>query len=79
MAFDIESLGGGAGTGIIGAILVAFGFNRRVSKIEEIKQDKVFCEATHKGTDQKFDILIEGQRKIWDRLDNLNDYVRNQK
>ena len=76
---NIESLIGGGGTGIIGAILVAFGFSRRVSKIEENKQDKSVCEATHKGNDEKFNIIIEGQNKIWERLDSLNDYVRNQR
>ena len=76
---DIESLGGGAGTGIIGAILVAFGFSRRVSKIEEGKQGKSVCDALHKGIDEKFTILVDGQKAIWERLDSLNDFLRNQR
>ncbi len=79
MAFDIESLGGGAGGGIIGAILVALGFVKRVNKLEDSKQDKVVCEAIHKGIEGKINTIIEGQNKIWERLDNLNDYVRNQR
>ena len=81
MAFDIESLGGGAGAGIVGgifgAILTAFGINRRVNKMEEGKQDKSSCILIHKSIDDKFDVIIKGQDKIWDRLDSLNDYVRN--
>ena len=77
MAWDLESLGGGAGTGIIGAILVAFGFGRRVNKLEDGKQDKSSCVPIHKGIDEKFDTIIKGQDKIWERLDSLNDYVRN--
>lgn len=83
MAFDIESLGGGAGAGIVGgifgAILTVLGINRRINKIEDSKQDRTVCEATHKGIDEKFNTIIEGQNKIWDRLDSLNDYIRNQK
>ena len=44
MTWDIQSLGSGAGAGIIGAILVAFGFNRRVNNLEENKQDMGVCE-----------------------------------
>jgi len=74
---DIESLGGGAGTGIIGAILVAFGFSRRVSKLEDGKLNKDVFVEFRKNVDDKFNTIIEGQSKIWDRLDSLNDYVRN--
>ena len=76
---DLESLGGGAGTGIIGAILVAFGFGRRVKNLEETKQSRNVCEAIHEGVNGRLNTIIEGQTKIWERLDNLNDYVRNQK
>jgi len=81
MAFDIESMGSGAGAGFLASIIVAvgnaFGFNRRVSKIEDEKQDKSACIPIHKGLDDKIDILIKGQDKIWERVDSLNDYVRN--
>ncbi len=76
---DLESLGGGAGAGLIGTILGILGINRRVSKIEKDKQDRVVCDALHKSTDDKFDILINGQEKIFNRLDNLNDYLRDHK
>ena len=79
MAFDIESLGGGAGTGIIGAILVAFGFGRRVNRLEDGKQDKSSCIPIHKSIDEKFDILIKGQEKLFDKFDRINEYLRNGK
>ena len=76
---DFESLGGGAGAGLIGAVLGIFGINRRVNNIERLKQDKAVCDALHKSADDKFDVLINGQEKIFNRLDNLNDYLRNHK
>ncbi len=80
---DIGTLGSGAGAGFLASIIVAFGnafgLNRRVGKVEDEKQDKSACIPLHKGIDDKFDILIKGQDKIWDRLDSLNDYVRNQR
>lgn len=83
MGFDIESLGGGAGAGIVGgifgAILTAFGINRRVNKIEDGKQDKIVCDTIHKSIDDKFGVLIEGQSKLFDKVDSINDYLRNQK
>lgn len=76
---NIESLLGGGGTGIIGAILVAFGFSRRVNKLEDGKLDKDVFVEFRKNADEKFNTIIEGQSKIWERLDSLNDYVRNQR
>lgn len=76
---DIESLGGGAGAGLIGAILGVLGINRRMSNLEKCKQDKSVCNAIHKSDDDKFEILIKGQDKIFERLDNMNDYLRNNK
>ena len=81
MAFDIESLGGGAGAGIVGgifgAILTAFGINRRVNRLEEEKLGKDVFVEFRKSVDEKFNTIIESQGKIWDRLDSLNDYMRN--
>ena len=79
MSFDLESLGGGAGTGIIGAILVAFGFSRRVNKLENEKQDKSVCFPMHKSIDDKFEIVIKGQEKLFNKIDSINEYLRNQK
>ncbi len=76
---DLESLGGGAGAGIIGAILGAFGISRRVSKIEKDKQDKIVCDTLHKSVDDKFNILIKGQEKLSDKFDDLNNYMRDHK
>ena len=73
---DLESLGGAAGAGIIGAILGVFGINRRVGKIEKDKQDKTVCDALHKSADDKFNTLIKGQEKLSDKFDNLNVYLR---
>lgn len=79
MAWDIESLGAGGIGGFFIAILTAFGISRKVDKMEDLKQDKSVCGATHKGIDEKFNTIIEGQKKIWERLDSLNDYMRNKK
>ncbi len=79
MPFDIESIGTGAGAGLIGAILGILGINRRINKVEDQKQDKSLCENIHKGADEKFTILIEGQKRVFERLDTLNDYLRNGK
>ena len=76
---DLESLGSGAGAGLIGAILGVFGITRRVGKIEKDKQDKTVCDALHKSADDKFNILIKGQEKLFDKLDNLNVYLRDHK
>jgi len=76
---DFESLGTGGIGGVIIGILTAFGINYRVKRIEENKQDKTVCSALHKSSDDKFEILIKGQEKIFNRLDNLNDYLRNNK
>ena len=79
MAFDIESIGSGAGAGLIGAILGAFGINRRINKVEETKQDKALCETIHKGIDAQFLDIKEGQRAIFEELKDINKYLRNGK
>ena len=76
---DLESVGGmagsGAGGGIIGVIIAFFGFNRRINKLEDGKQDKFACLPIHKGIDDKFDTILnivkeikDGQNKMWDKL-----------
>ncbi len=81
---DLETLGTGAGSGLIGAVLGVFGINRRVNKIEEQKQDKVLCETIHKGISEKFIIMVdiqkdirEDQKAIRERIDSINDHLRN--
>jgi len=86
MAFDIETLGISTGGGLIGAILGVLGINRRVNKIEDSKQDKSACIPIHKGIDEKFIIMVdiqreikEDQRAIRERIDSINDHLRNGK
>ena len=77
MSFDFESGLGGGISGLFIGILTAIGLKTRVDKLEDKKQDKSLCDSIHKGIDEKFDRLIIGQDKIWQRLDTLNDYIRN--
>jgi len=65
-----ESMGYGAGAGFVASLMAFFGWNRRLNKIEDFKQDKTVCEVIHKGTEQRLE-RIEG------KLDDLNDYLRN--
>lgn len=76
---DIESIGSGFGTGLIGTILGILGITRKVNRLDDCKQDKTVCDSIHKGINDKFDTLIKGQDRIWERLDRLNDYIRNGK
>lgn len=83
---DIESIGGGFGSGLIGAIAGLLGMNRKINKLEEDKRSKVVCETIHKGVDDKFETIVttlkeikEGQCRTWERLDNLNDYMRDRR
>lgn len=79
---DLETLGGNAGGGLFGAVLAFLGIKQRLDKQDkaiESKQNADVCTVLHKGIDEKFTILVNGQEKIFNRLDNLNDYVRNKK
>lgn len=86
MAFDLESLGGGFGSGLIATIAGLLGINRKINRLEDAKQEKGICDAIHKSIDDKFCDIAEmrkeiktGQEKIWERLDNLNDYMRDRR
>lgn len=79
MAWDLESLGGGGIGGAFFGILTAFGLKGKVNKIEKEKQDIRVCEAIHKGIEAKFEFLCNGQEKIFERLDSISDFLRNQK
>lgn len=79
MAFDIGSLGGGGVTGIFFGILTALGLKSKVDKMEEKKQDKSICEVIHKSIDDKFTVIINGQEKLFEKVDGINDYLRNRK
>ena len=76
---DIESLGAGAGTGFFGAILGYLGFSRRLNKLEDGKQDKTICNAYHENIKTTFGELKEGQTKIFDKIDDINQFLRNGK
>jgi len=64
---DIESLGAGAGSGIIGTILGYFGISKRVDKIEvelEKKLDKNTCAVCKDTHDDRLD-------RIENKIDRL--------
>ena len=79
MALELETLGISTGGGLIGAILGVLGINRRVNKIEEMKQDKTLCEVTHRGIDNKFSDIKESQKAIFEQIKSINEYLRNGK
>jgi len=76
---DIESLGAGAGTGFFGAILGYLGFSRRLNKLEDVKQDKNVCTVLHENITCTLIDLKEGQNKIFDKIDSINDFLRGAK
>lgn len=79
MAFDIESFGGGGISGLFFGIITALGLKGKVEKLDDKKQDKSVCDVVHKSIDDKFTVLIEGQSKLFDKIDKLNEYLRNGK
>lgn len=62
---DLLSTGGaGAGGTIIGAVLAFLGFkskikdiDKRIDNLTKVVQFESTCEATHKGLDDKFDVM----------------------
>ena len=77
MTIDFESLGGGAGTGLLASILGYLGFSRRLNKLEDCKQEKAVCNVTHQNIKNTFDDIKEDTRKIFDKLDDINRFLRN--
>jgi len=73
MALDFESLGGGAATGFFGAIVAGLGFNKRLNKLEDGKQDKPVCESLQEGLRAE----MEAMRKSIDHLSNRIDFLIN--
>ena len=65
-----ESIGFGAGSGFMVSLLAALGWNRRINRLEDGKQDKGTCQAIHQGTEQRLE-------RIENKLDSLSDYIRN--
>ena len=76
---NLESVGFGAGGGIVVTILTALGWNRRMNNLEEKKQDRNVCEALHKSIDSQLGDLKKGQNAIFEKLDNINEFLRNHK
>ena len=79
MAFDIESLGGGGISGIFIGIITALGLKSKVDKLDDKKLDKEVFDVVSKSIDEKFTVLVEGQGKLFDKVDKINEYLRNGK
>jgi hypothetical protein len=71
MALDYESLGGGAGAGILGSILAVFGFHRRLTRLEDCKQNKAVCESIHEVMDKRLETLQNSIDHLTTRIDFL--------
>ena len=63
---DFESLGAGAGAGLITSILSIIGFNRRLCKVEDDKATKDVVEGLH-----------DRLKHIEERLDRIYDKMVN--
>ena len=79
MAWDLESLGGGGISGLFIGIITALGLKGKIDKLDDKKLDKSVFEVVSKSFDEKFTVLINGQSKLFDKIDGINDYLRNQK
>lgn len=79
MGFDLESIGGGGISGIFIGIITALGLKSKVDKLDEKKLDKSVFEVVSKSIDEKFTTLINGQSKLFDKVDGINEYLRNGK
>ena len=64
---DWESLGGGAATGFVTAILTLLGWNKRISNLEDTKADKDMVKAL----DDKVNELREDFKYIRGKLDDI--------
>lgn len=71
MALDLESLGGGAGAGILGSILAVFGFHRRMNRLEDEKQNRTVCNALHESIDKRLETLQNSIDHLTGRIDLL--------
>ena len=64
---DWESLGGGAATGFVTAILTLLGWNKRISNLEDQKADK----DSIRSVDSKVENLREDFKYIRGKLDDI--------
>ena len=79
MAWDVESIGGGGISGLFIGIITALGLKSKVDKLDDKKLDKSVFDVVIKSIDEKFCVLIEGQGKLFDKVDKINEYLRNGK
>jgi len=79
MAWDLESMGSGGLGGLFIGIITALGLKSKVDKLDDKKLDKSVFDVVSKSIDDKFNILVEGQGKLFDKIDGINEYLRNQK
>lgn len=79
MAWDFESMGGGGISGLFIGIITALGLKSKVDKLDDKKLDKSVFDVVNKSIDEKFTVLIEGQGKLFDKIDGINEYLRNGK
>jgi len=79
MAWDLESLGSGGLGGLFIGIITALGLKSKVDKLDDKKLDKSVFDVVSKSIDEKFTILVNGQGKLFDKVDKINEYLRNGK
>ena len=71
---DIETIGTGAGSGIIGALLAFLGLRTRLNRIETELDDKVnekTCSATYAGLEKLMHTQMELQKETRDDVKQL--------
>ena len=79
MAWDLESMGSGGLGGLFIGIITALGLKSKVDKLDDKKLDKSVFDVVSKSIDEKFTILVNGQGKLFDKVDKINEYLRNGK
>jgi hypothetical protein len=68
---DLETIGAGAGSGIIGIILGYFGISKRVDKLEtdlDKKVDQKVCERCKEDQDNRLDRMENKIDRILEKL-----------
>jgi uncharacterized membrane protein len=78
---DFESLGGGAlmgsVTSFVTAVLTLLGWNRRLVKLEDNKQEKSDCNVAMKSHEGNINDIKEDVKYIRSRVDKLIDIAIN--
>lgn len=75
MPLDIESAAGGAGGGIIGALLSFFGSKQRMDRVDKdidnMRDNTVLrntCDKTHSAVDQRLTSIDHKLDKIYEKI-----------